>query len=146
MDSLERLINSSPALPAITAAADAVRREREEEELARGNNGAVRPARPASECRVFLSRANTDTIPPLPLSTDFNSLTPRRPVLTGLLGSNRKNKHLSGQFCLAGDTMEGIIQCLVFLKAFSVCIHNIIIYFIFLFFLAEIRKNLLENV
>lgn len=29
-------------------------------------------------------------------------------------------RHLSATFCLAGDTMEGIIQCLVFLKAFSV--------------------------
>lgn len=32
----------------------------------------------------------------------------------------RKGRHLSGTFCLTGDTMEGIIQCLVFLKAFSV--------------------------
>jgi hypothetical protein len=32
----------------------------------------------------------------------------------------RKSRHLSGTFCLTGDTMEGIIQCLVFLKAFSV--------------------------
>ncbi|XP_063992458.1 uncharacterized protein LOC135170504 [Diachasmimorpha longicaudata] len=33
----------------------------------------------------------------------------------------RKGRHLTGTFCLTGDTMEGIIQCLVFLKAFSVC-------------------------
>lgn len=32
----------------------------------------------------------------------------------------RKGRHLTGTFCLSGDTMEGIIQCLVFLKAFSV--------------------------
>ncbi|EZA55232.1 hypothetical protein X777_05167 [Ooceraea biroi] len=32
----------------------------------------------------------------------------------------RKGRHLNGTFCLTGDTMEGIIQCLVFLKAFSV--------------------------
>ncbi|KAK9498091.1 hypothetical protein O3M35_003973 [Rhynocoris fuscipes] len=32
----------------------------------------------------------------------------------------RKPKHLSGSFYLAGDTIEGIVQCLVFLKAFSV--------------------------
>ncbi|XP_011140911.1 uncharacterized protein LOC105184065 [Harpegnathos saltator] len=32
----------------------------------------------------------------------------------------RKGRHLTGTFCLNGDTMEGIIQCLVFLKAFSV--------------------------
>ncbi|KAF4532525.1 hypothetical protein B566_EDAN010817 [Ephemera danica] len=45
----------------------------------------------------------------------------RRPVLTGLLGAvGRRSKYMSGQFCLAGDTMEGIVQCLVFLKAFSV--------------------------
>lgn len=34
----------------------------------------------------------------------------------------RKGRHLTGTFCLTGDTMEGIIQCLVFLKAFSVSI------------------------
>lgn len=33
----------------------------------------------------------------------------------------RRGRHLTGTFCLTGDTMEGIIQCLVFLKAFSVC-------------------------
>lgn len=38
--------------------------------------------------------------------------------LTSALG--RKGRHLTGTFCLTGDTMEGIIQCLVFLKAFSV--------------------------
>ncbi|OAD61398.1 hypothetical protein WN48_10100 [Eufriesea mexicana] len=32
----------------------------------------------------------------------------------------RKGRHLTGTFCLTGDTMEGIIQCLVFLKAFSI--------------------------
>ena len=32
----------------------------------------------------------------------------------------RKGRHMTGTFCLTGDTMEGIIQCLVFLKAFSV--------------------------
>ncbi|XP_015604572.1 neurobeachin isoform X4 [Cephus cinctus] len=33
--------------------------------------------------------------------------------------NGRKGRHLTGTFCLTGDTMEGIIQCLVFLKAFS---------------------------
>lgn len=33
---------------------------------------------------------------------------------------DKKGRHLTGTFCLTGDTMEGIIQCLVFLKAFSV--------------------------
>ena len=36
----------------------------------------------------------------------------------------RKGRHLTGTFCLTGDTMEGIIQCLVFLKAFSVSSHT----------------------
>lgn len=36
----------------------------------------------------------------------------------------RKGRHLSGTFCLTGDTMEGIIQCLVFLKAFSVSFRS----------------------
>ncbi|XP_076179762.1 uncharacterized protein LOC143152966 [Ptiloglossa arizonensis] len=36
----------------------------------------------------------------------------------------RKGRHLTGTFCLTGDTMEGIIQCLVFLKAFSVRINE----------------------
>ncbi|XP_072155979.1 neurobeachin isoform X4 [Bemisia tabaci] len=31
----------------------------------------------------------------------------------------RKGRHLTGTFCLTGDAMEAIIQCLVFLKAFS---------------------------
>lgn len=38
----------------------------------------------------------------------------------------RKGRHLTGTFCLTGDTMEGIIQCLVFLKAFSVRIFIIL--------------------
>lgn len=40
------------------------------------------------------------------------------PAISSVIG--RKGRHLSGTFCLTGDTMEGIIQCLVFLKAFSV--------------------------
>jgi hypothetical protein len=39
----------------------------------------------------------------------------------------RKGRHLTGTFCLTGDTMEGIIQCLVFLKAFSVRTTDILI-------------------
>ncbi|XP_076767101.1 A kinase anchor protein rugose isoform X14 [Xylocopa sonorina] len=31
----------------------------------------------------------------------------------------RKGRHLTVTFCLTGDTLEGIVQCLVFLKAFS---------------------------
>ncbi|EFN64833.1 hypothetical protein EAG_03603 [Camponotus floridanus] len=37
----------------------------------------------------------------------------------------RKGRHLNGTFCLTGDTMEGIIQCLVFLKAFSMLMEKI---------------------
>ncbi|XP_037030161.1 neurobeachin isoform X5 [Bradysia coprophila] len=45
----------------------------------------------------------------------------RRALVHASLASavGRKGKHLTGTFCLTGDTMEGIIQCLVFLKAFS---------------------------
>ncbi|XP_050056820.1 neurobeachin isoform X3 [Aphis gossypii] len=39
------------------------------------------------------------------------------PGVAALVRKGRR--HLSATFCLAGDTMEGIIQCLVFLKAFS---------------------------
>lgn len=38
---------------------------------------------------------------------------------------DKKGRHLTGTFCLTGDTMEGIIQCLVFLKAFSVSVVTI---------------------
>ncbi|XP_059484361.1 neurobeachin isoform X4 [Neocloeon triangulifer] len=113
MDSVERVVNSRvPALPAAdddsAAAADAEVRAaaRRVTSLTRG---AAMPT--ANDCRVFLSRANANP-------GDF-SLAPKRPVLSGFLGGGPKNKHLSGQFCLGGDTMEGIIQCLVFLKAFS---------------------------
>jgi hypothetical protein len=46
----------------------------------------------------------------------------RRAIVQASLSTvfDRKGRHLSGTFCLTGDTMEGIIQCLVFLKAFSV--------------------------
>ncbi|CAB3374575.1 Hypothetical predicted protein [Cloeon dipterum] len=115
MDSLERVVNSAPRVPALPSpdddesAADAEVRAaaRRVTSLTRG---AALPT--ANDCRVFLSRANGAS------PGDF-SLAPKRPVLSGFLGGGPKNKHLSGQFCLGGDTMEGIIQCLVFLKAFS---------------------------
>lgn len=55
--------------------------------------------------------------PSLPLSQGH-----RRALVHASLASavGRKGRHLTGTFCLTGDTMEGIIQCLVFLKAFSV--------------------------
>ncbi|ODN02477.1 Neurobeachin [Orchesella cincta] len=40
-------------------------------------------------------------------------------LFSGCLGSWKKNRYLSGNFSVSGDTMEAIVQCLVFLKAFS---------------------------
>ncbi|XP_049825585.1 neurobeachin isoform X2 [Aethina tumida] len=63
---------------------------------------------------------------PIALSTAANiagSSLPRRALVHASLATaaavGRKGRHLTGTFCLTGDTMEGIIQCLVFLKAFS---------------------------
>lgn len=47
-----------------------------------------------------------------------SAATQPTPGVAALVRKGRR--HLSATFCLAGDTMEGIIQCLVFLKAFSV--------------------------
>ncbi|XP_055684443.1 neurobeachin isoform X18 [Lutzomyia longipalpis] len=57
---------------------------------------------------------------PLPPSIP-GSQGSRRALVHASLASaiGRKGRHLTGTFCLTGDTMEGIIQCLVFLKAFS---------------------------
>lgn len=46
----------------------------------------------------------------------------RRAIVQASLSTvlDKQKKHLSGTLCLAGDTMEGIVQLLVFLKAFSV--------------------------
>lgn len=51
-----------------------------------------------------------------------NGQSSRRALVHASLATaaGRKSRHLSGTFSLTGDTMEGIIQCLVFLKAFSV--------------------------
>lgn len=56
------------------------------------------------------------------LATSTHFANHRRALVQASLSTvfDRKGRHLSGTFCLAGDTMEGIIQCLVFLKAFSV--------------------------
>jgi len=51
------------------------------------------------------------------------------PVLTGYLNSWKRSRYLSGNFSVSGDTMEGIVQCLVFLKAFSVCSLNYFLWF-----------------
>ena len=44
-------------------------------------------------------------------------------MVSASLASAIGKKPVSGSFCLAGGTMEGIIQCLVFLKAFQVGMH-----------------------
>lgn len=56
------------------------------------------------------------------LATSSQFASHRRAMVQASLSTvfGRKGRHLSGTFCLTGDTMEGIIQCLVFLKAFSV--------------------------
>lgn len=54
------------------------------------------------------------------------SSLPRRALVHASLATvGRRGRHLAGTFCLTGDTMEGIIQCLVFLKAFSVSYNNL---------------------
>ncbi|XP_031629560.1 neurobeachin isoform X7 [Contarinia nasturtii] len=59
---------------------------------------------------------------PLPaILPNGNGENSRRALVHASLATavGRKGRHLTGTFCLTGDTMEGIIQCLVFLKAFS---------------------------
>ncbi|XP_037816206.1 neurobeachin isoform X2 [Lucilia sericata] len=62
---------------------------------------------------------------PLPRALSVNSANTKgqqRALVHASLAAatvGRKGRHLTGTFCLTGDTMEGIIQCLVFLKAFS---------------------------
>ncbi|XP_075154859.1 A kinase anchor protein rugose isoform X8 [Haematobia irritans] len=62
---------------------------------------------------------------PLPRALSVNTATTKgqqRALVHASLAAatvGRKGRHLTGTFCLTGDTMEGIIQCLVFLKAFS---------------------------
>lgn len=56
--------------------------------------------------------------------TPHSNLNSTLPIsLTGYLGSWKKNRNLCGNFSVSGDTMEGIVQCLVFLKAFSVRLY-----------------------
>lgn len=61
------------------------------------------------------------------LATSTHFANHRRAIVQASLSTvfDRKGRHLSGTFCLTGDTMEGIIQCLVFLKAFSVSLKYI---------------------
>ncbi|KAF5274870.1 hypothetical protein FQA39_LY07052 [Lamprigera yunnana] len=60
---------------------------------------------------------------PMPPALAGGNSLPRRALVHASLATtaavSRRGRHLTGTFCLTGDTMEGIIQCLVFLKAFS---------------------------
>ncbi|CAG7831588.1 unnamed protein product [Allacma fusca] len=49
-----------------------------------------------------------------------NESASKTSFLAGYMGSWKRSRYLSGNFTVSGDTMEGIVQCLVFLKAFSV--------------------------
>ncbi|XP_066979945.1 uncharacterized protein [Macrobrachium rosenbergii] len=65
---------------------------------------------------------NHITIRPKPLlhvSENGPENAPDDGLIDGGGGPSGRVKNLCGSFNLAGDTMEGIIQCLVFLKAFS---------------------------
>lgn len=74
--------------------------------------------------------SNSELVLPSSLTATANTRPPKNGALvsaslTSAISSSaigRKGRHLTGTFCLTGDTMEGIIQCLVFLKAFSVSI------------------------
>uniref|UniRef100_A0A6P7GCZ3 Uncharacterized protein LOC114336584 n=1 Tax=Diabrotica virgifera virgifera TaxID=50390 RepID=A0A6P7GCZ3_DIAVI len=71
-----------------------------------------------------LTAANGGRIHPGALAVSgTGSSLPRRALVHASLATTaavgRRGRHLTGTFCLTGDTMEGIIQCLVFLKAFS---------------------------
>lgn len=71
-----------------------------------------------------LERLMSAAKPLPPALTSAGSSLPRRALVHASLATaasiGRRGRHLTGTFCLTGDTMEGIIQCLVFLKAFSV--------------------------
>lgn len=87
---------------------------------------------------TIVSENNNDSRLPSPLLTNNNDnlsstsaaavgnnsvIRPnvKTPFLSGYLGTcNKRNRYLSGSFSVTGDTMEGIVQCLVFLKAFAV--------------------------
>ena len=69
---------------------------------------------------------------PLPPALAGGGSLPRRALVHASLATtatvSRRGRHLTGTFCLTGDTMEGIIQCLVFLKAFSVSGTHVVFY------------------
>lgn len=83
------------------------------------------------------SISNSELVLPSSLTATANTRPPKNGALvsaslTSAISSSaigRKGRHLTGTFCLTGDTMEGIIQCLVFLKAFSVSTIITICYF-----------------
>ncbi|KAI5733845.1 hypothetical protein M8J76_016710 [Diaphorina citri] len=71
-----------------------------------------------------LERLLHQVSPPTPATGSTNKGT--GPTTTSLISANigrkGRHRHLRGTFCLNGDTMEGIIQCLVFFKAFSIAL------------------------
>lgn len=91
MDSLERLMRAAPLPRMLTTAAVSVGGAA----LQVGGGGAAGGAAGAQQRALVHASLAAATV-------------------------GRKGRHLTGTFCLTGDTMEGIIQCLVFLKAFSV--------------------------
>ena len=54
------------------------------------------------------------------MTTEAKENAAKTSFIAGYMGSWKRNRYLSGNFTVSGDTMEGIVQCLVFLKAFSV--------------------------
>lgn len=68
--------------------------------------------------RSLLSTSDTNII----ASSAFISNQHKRAITQASLSTvfDKHTRFLSGSLCLTGDTMEGIIQLLVFLKAFSV--------------------------
>ncbi|KAG8225031.1 hypothetical protein J437_LFUL000008 [Ladona fulva] len=112
MDSLERLLNSSAPIPGLSAATASIARRSPSSSPA---SSALVLARPSPT--AFGPSASLSAV----VSSSASVASARRTVVSGCLVSSRKSKrYLSGNFSLTGDTMEGIIQCLVFLKAFSV--------------------------
>lgn len=102
MDSLERL-----ALPLVRAhGAHGARR-------AEAEGGAAL----ASLAAPGVHGAQCVSVAPAGLSAHAAS---SQVLVSASLATAIGKKPVSGSFCLAGGTMEGIIQCLVFLKAFQV--------------------------
>lgn len=89
--------------------------------------GCAAPERRATRSGMDSLERLMSAAKPLPAALTAGSSLPRRALVHASLATaaavGRRGRHLTGTFCLTGDTMEGIIQCLVFLKAFSVSRH-----------------------